>query len=143
MLNGDISNVSVPYMAFDIELVWSVPGDNLKKVAWLELAHLYFKTREYYRAVPGSIECMHTLSEFYHLLFIFIGPKSKWQLMKKLADATPYNQMVCVTTLNDLPEELRQFRILNYWTMMQDRRMMLPTISRQFTTWDEFKIAQP
>ena len=143
MLNGDISNVSVPYIAFDMELIWSVPAENLKKVAWLELAHMYMNTRGHYKAVPGSIESMHTLSEFYHLLLIFIGPKSKWQLMKKLADATPYNHLLCVTTVNDLPEEMRQFRILNYWTMKLERRTMLPTIAKQFTNWDELRIAQP
>lgn len=122
MRDGNISNVSQPFAAFDFECLLYVPEVFTAKVARYEkfpIPWLYNKAIPYYKPVPGAMKKLDELMRFaYNIAIVYVGPKHLWKTREKMLEKFPYTQLICVNTPVDFKEQVTfNEQILQYYTL--------------------------
>lgn len=142
MKNGDISNISSPFIAFDIECIIFVPLKLRFWVSVLETLRLYDMASQYYQVVPAGKKVLDMLMRVgYNVMFVYIGPRRFWKAKMHMLNrfGILFTALNCILNLREFNETVvRADEVLQYTGLSQFAVNAAGAKGRLFVSWDMF-----
>jgi hypothetical protein len=140
MENGDISNVTGPYLAFDISTIIFPQAEHKRRIWCLELLRQWQSASLYYTKVPRAVSTLGKLmSVGYNVMAVYYGPKRLWKgkMFQLNFLGIPFTSLNCCSNLHEFYNSIVQPEEIILYTSMSELAVQAAgKKGKLFDNWD-------